>query len=255
MWGKRAVVVPVSVALLFSLALLPWLPGTAADEPTVHVVRWGETQARIARQYGVTLDALEEANGLEDRNVIYAGQRLIIPAMPESVVVHTVQPGESLLSIAHQYGVSIRELAQRNYILNINLVFVGERLVIPGVDEEPTLVPTRTPISVEPPQVREAIIITTPTEDERVSSPVTVTGWGSGFENTLAVDVLDEWGNRIGQGFVTVDADVGQFGPFDGKVEFTPPSKAQSGRVQVYRISPRDGAIEHLSSVTVQLRP
>jgi hypothetical protein len=84
---------------------------------------------------------------------------------------------------------------------------------------------------------------------------VTVTGWGSGFENNLAVDVLDQSGSVIGQGNVMVDAEFGQVGPFTGTVTFTPPDSTQLGRVAVYTISPRDGAIEHLASVTVNLKP
>jgi len=88
-----------------------------------------------------------------------------------------------------------------------------------------------------------------------VSTPLTVTGYGKGFENNLAVDVLDEAGAVIGQGFVTVNAEFGQYGPFSGEVAFTAPATAQVGRVAVYRISPRDGAIEQLASVSIKLEP
>ena len=52
-----------------------------------------------------------------------------------------------------------------------------------------------------------------------------------------------------------VDAEFGQVGPFSGVIEFTAPDEEQFGRIQVYGISPRDGAIEHLASVTVNLVP
>ncbi len=44
-----------------------------------HVVQPGETLSSIARQYGVTYQAILEANGLEDPNLIAVGQELIIP--------------------------------------------------------------------------------------------------------------------------------------------------------------------------------
>ncbi|WP_456413304.1 peptidoglycan DD-metalloendopeptidase family protein [Oceanithermus profundus] len=62
-----------------------WLPlalGLALAAAPVHVVRPGETLYRIARTYGVPLEALAAANGIEDVNRIRAGQRLVIPSEP-----------------------------------------------------------------------------------------------------------------------------------------------------------------------------
>jgi LysM repeat protein len=44
-----------------------------------HVVRWGETLYGISRRYGVTIREIAAANGIRNVNLIYAGQRLIIP--------------------------------------------------------------------------------------------------------------------------------------------------------------------------------
>ncbi len=46
---------------------------------TWHVVRPGETLWRIARRYGVTVEAIARANGIPDPTRIRAGQRLFIP--------------------------------------------------------------------------------------------------------------------------------------------------------------------------------
>jgi putative chitinase len=46
----------------------------------VHVVKSGETLTGIAARYGVTIAALQEANGIKDPNLINAGQKLVIPA-------------------------------------------------------------------------------------------------------------------------------------------------------------------------------
>ena len=45
---------------------------------------------------------------------------------------HTVQNGETLTSIAAQYGVSVDSLAGANGIGSPNLIFVGQVLTIPG---------------------------------------------------------------------------------------------------------------------------
>ncbi|HHX44868.1 MAG TPA: LysM peptidoglycan-binding domain-containing protein [Chloroflexi bacterium] len=242
---RRLMTVMLAVMLLVSVPF-----GVLAEEPREHIVTQGQTLSSIARMYGVTVQALVDANGLTNANVIYVGQRLVIPE-PEAgpgLTVHIVQAGESLLSIAARYGVTVRDLATHNGISNWNLIFVGQRLVIPGDGVAPSPGATA-------PDVQEAIIIANPSATANVSSPMIVNGWGRAVQNTLAVDVIDSAGVTIGQGFVIVDAEPGFMGPFTGTIEFTPPASAQAGRVQVYSISARDGAIEHLSSVEVNLQP
>lgn len=71
---------PDRLALLrfgLGLLLLSWAVSGAAD--TVHEVRHGETLWGIAREYGVSVEALREANGLADADRLLAGQRLRIP--------------------------------------------------------------------------------------------------------------------------------------------------------------------------------
>ena len=54
--------------------------------------------------------------------------------------------------------------------------------------------------------------------------------------------------------FTPTNSSVGQRGPFSLTVPFTVPANSQPGRIQVYTESPRDGAVEHLNSVTVVLQ-
>jgi len=56
------------------------------EEPTatpasqvIHVVLPGETLSSIGRQYGITYQAIMEANGMTDPNLLEVGQELIIP--------------------------------------------------------------------------------------------------------------------------------------------------------------------------------
>lgn len=48
----------------------------------IYVVQSGDTLLRIAARYGVTVQALVQANNLSNPNLIYAGQSLIIPGLP-----------------------------------------------------------------------------------------------------------------------------------------------------------------------------
>ncbi|HEX6994141.1 MAG TPA: LysM peptidoglycan-binding domain-containing protein [Gammaproteobacteria bacterium] len=65
----------------------------ASTEPVLtdgeYVVQSGDTIERIARRFGVDVDALLSANGIRNKNLIYAGQRLRVPtagAAPEVVL-------------------------------------------------------------------------------------------------------------------------------------------------------------------------
>lgn len=53
------------------------VPPTAT--PRVHVVQAGENLTEIGQRYGVTVEAIMEANGLANANRIFPGQRLLIP--------------------------------------------------------------------------------------------------------------------------------------------------------------------------------
>jgi LysM repeat protein len=55
------------------------------------------------------------------------------PALADTVYV--VQRGDTLFSIATRFGVSLSALASANGISNLNLIFVGERLTIPGAGD------------------------------------------------------------------------------------------------------------------------
>lgn len=64
-----------------------------------------------------------------------------LPAAPPAAAQeasHTVQAGETLRRIAERYGVTVEALAAANQIVNPNLIFAGQVLLIPeGALEEP----------------------------------------------------------------------------------------------------------------------
>ena len=108
-----------------------------------HIVQRGEYLATIAAQYGVTVNAIIQANALRNPNLLTPGQKLIIPATgaaptapagiatPSATRVHVVARGETLQSIARRYGVTVQALISANQISNPNLIQVGQKLVIP----------------------------------------------------------------------------------------------------------------------------
>jgi LysM repeat protein len=65
------------------------------------------------------------------------------PAEPEPAEeqIYTVMPGDTLFSIALFYGVSVEDLAARNGIVNVNVLEVGQQLIIPVEGAAPPQAP------------------------------------------------------------------------------------------------------------------
>lgn len=83
--------VAVSAFALASLA--GTLPAAAQEsyEPNVHVINYGDTLSHIADAYGLTIDELVAMNGLDDPDLIIAGEVLVL-ASPTPV--EPVEPVE-----------------------------------------------------------------------------------------------------------------------------------------------------------------
>lgn len=129
----------------------------------IYVVQPGDHLVDIAARYGVTVSALVQANGLSDSNSILVGQRLTIPGASAGTPApgasgasgvgqstqYIVQRGDTLASIARRYGVSVAALQQANTLRNPDIIWAGQRLVIPGVPAVTAETPAPTPQPVE----------------------------------------------------------------------------------------------------------
>ena len=116
-------------------AALVALVGTAAAS---HVVQPGENLTGIARQYGTTVSAIADANGITDPDRIVAGQRLTIPGTSTSAsadastsTTHHVQHGETLSYLARHYGVAQSALVTANSLADPHFIRTGQTLRIP----------------------------------------------------------------------------------------------------------------------------
>ena len=90
-----------------------------------YVVQWGDTMAKIARYYGISVNDLLAANPqVWSPSLIYAGQVLNIPATPS---YHTVAYGETMRKIASYYGTTVYNLQVLNpTIYDVNYIYPGQ---------------------------------------------------------------------------------------------------------------------------------
>jgi LysM repeat protein len=109
-----------------------------------HTVRDGETLLKIALEYGTTVEAISEANGLDDPDSVSIGQRLLIPMVggagevppanteqpPDDVTEYVVQSGDTLSSIAQRFGTTVEALAELNGLDPPYVIAAGETLRI-----------------------------------------------------------------------------------------------------------------------------
>lgn len=133
-------------------------PNTTGDQPglTIHVIQRGENLYRIALRYGTTVQELVDLNGITNAGSILVGQRLLVPAISDEPIIpesHTVQPGETLATIAELYGLGIQTLLNLNEITDQNRIYPGQLIrLIPESTESPIdSDATETPMAPAPP--------------------------------------------------------------------------------------------------------
>lgn len=96
---------------------------------TVYVVKRGDTLWSIARQFGVSVNTIVEANGIEDLPHLVIGQALVIPGEARTYII---RQGDSLWSVARRFGVTAERLAEYNRISNPALIYPGLEIRIPS---------------------------------------------------------------------------------------------------------------------------
>jgi LysM repeat protein len=132
---------------------------TASPTPVLYTVQEGDTLFVIALDYGVTIEAIAAANYIDNPELIHPGQVLVIPvgslaqkAAPKPASgtaapgAYVVQSGDSLFTIALEFGVTVESIVVANQIKNPEFIRPGQVLVIPTeLLTRPKLAATQSP--------------------------------------------------------------------------------------------------------------
>lgn len=134
-----------------ALRLIGAAPSAAPSAPApagpAHVVSAGETISAIAGRYGVPVQSVLSANGLDWSSVIYPGQSIAIPgatapaapptpaapAAPETAGTYVVVSGDTISGIARQHGMSTQAVLSANGLDASSIIYPGQTLSIPVV--------------------------------------------------------------------------------------------------------------------------
>ncbi len=121
------------ISFLFFLTTFPASAQTPTPPPgPVYIVQSGDTLWSIALKFNVTITDIETANDLSSQD-IFAGQNLVIPGLEGltgTLVTKTVSFGETLRSLARQYGVNVALLKKLNHILAPEELYAGYSLTL-----------------------------------------------------------------------------------------------------------------------------
>jgi LysM repeat protein len=131
---------------------------TEVPADCIYVVQSGDNLFRIALNNNIALADLLSVNGLQENSIIQPNQELTLPdcvpdlsddavvpdanadadttnalptALPAGTELYVVRSGDTLLSIARRYGITISDIVEANSLANPDALSVGQELLIP----------------------------------------------------------------------------------------------------------------------------
>jgi LysM repeat protein len=160
--------VPPTLTPTITDTLEPSLTPTP-EGPLTYIVEPGDSLSSIAEQFGIQVVQLMAANNITNADELFVNDELIIPTadfelptktpipdnlFPGQEINYQVEPGDTLETIAAQFGSTAEAIAERNEIEDPNDIGVGDVLIVPVNIATPT--PTFTPRGPSPTPTTEA---------------------------------------------------------------------------------------------------
>jgi murein DD-endopeptidase MepM/ murein hydrolase activator NlpD len=147
--------------LCLSTLVLP-VPGPAGGgAATAHaqaagpsyVIQAGDSLYQIALSFGITVDQLQAANPGINPDALTVGSALVIPGyegVSGTLATHSLEPGETLDSLALRLGLKRDTLVRLNGVVNPELLFINESTVTVNTADAAPAVPTGTTYLLTP---------------------------------------------------------------------------------------------------------
>ena len=104
---------------------------------TTHRVERGDTLSDLARRYGTTVTAIQNASGIGRRTMLRIGQELQISASgsteeaSDTFVTHRVERGDTLSDLATRYGTTVAAIQNASGTGRRTMLRIGQVLRIP----------------------------------------------------------------------------------------------------------------------------
>jgi LysM repeat protein len=132
--GRWMSMLVIGSVLLATLGLTSAVSAKATCS-SPYIVQSGDTLKSISQKCGVSLNALLNANpAITNPNLIYRGQRIVIPGSESNPTEYTVKPGDTLQSIANRFNVTIGLILLKNpQITDPTQLTPGQVITIPVV--------------------------------------------------------------------------------------------------------------------------
>lgn len=159
---------------ILGVSLVVLLMAASVYAESAYVVQPGDTLFRIALRFGVSQEAILAANGLANPNLIYTGQRLVIPEAGAALTVSTATPapaasvaapapaagsntyrvkrGDTLWAISRRNGTTVAAIMAANGMTS-PIIYINQVLIIPG---PATATPVATPTAAGAPAAAPA---------------------------------------------------------------------------------------------------
>lgn len=129
---------PAGTAQLFDQRIA-LIPEAKRSSWRYHRVGPDDTLASIAHEYHVSESDLADANQMSEGQSLTGVEAVVVPAAPVveralHAVLYTVRRGDTLISIADRFGVSLTQLRRWNHIRSGIHVAPGRRLRVAGTE-------------------------------------------------------------------------------------------------------------------------
>jgi len=104
----------------------------------IYIVQPGDSLWAIAKQFGVSVDALAAENGMDNQSQLSIGMQMVIPGLEglSGILATQIVPyGETLASLSHLYGIAQPYLSRLNHFTSPDEVYAGSSLIIINGDD------------------------------------------------------------------------------------------------------------------------